>query len=77
MTVEAVVAYRLTDTTTGGGVYDATLAAPGTATLDDAIDNNPVWSCQRARRSANLRRLVEALYTPPTGRWRLPVAEAS
>jgi hypothetical protein len=66
MTVEAVVAYRLTDTATGRGVYDATLATPGTATLDDAIDNNTrlVLANERAVQ-ANLRRLVEALYTLP------------
>lgn len=63
MTVEAVVAYRLTDTVTGAVVYDASLATPGTATLDDAIDNNTrlVLANERAVQ-ANLRRLVEALY---------------
>lgn len=63
MTVEAVVAYRLTDTVTGAVVYDASLATPGTATLDDAIDNNArlVLANERAVQ-ANLRRLVEALY---------------
>lgn len=66
MTVEAVVAYRLTDTVTGAVVYDATLATPGTATLDDAIDNNTrlVLANERAVQ-ANLRRLVEALYALP------------
>jgi hypothetical protein len=66
MTVEAVVAYRLTDTGTGAVVYDASLAAPGTATLDDAVDNNTrlVLANERAVR-ANLRRLVEALYALP------------
>lgn len=66
MTVEAVVAYRLTDTVTGAVVYDASLATPGTATLDDAIDNNTrlVLANERAVQ-ANLRRLVEVLYALP------------
>ena len=66
MTVEAVVAYRLTDTATGAAVYDGTLSAPGTATLDDAIDNDTrlVFANERAVQ-ANLRRLVELLYTLP------------
>lgn len=66
MTVEAVVAYRLTDTVMGAVVYDASLAALGTATLDDAIDNNTrlVLANERAVQ-ANLRRLVEALYSLP------------
>lgn len=66
MTVEAVVAYRLTDTATGAVVYDATLATPGTATLDDAVDNNArlVLANERAVQ-ANLRRLVEVLYALP------------
>ncbi len=66
MTVEAVVAYRLTDTVTGAVVYDASLATPGTATLDDAIDNNTrlVLANERAVQ-VNLRRLVEVLYALP------------
>lgn len=66
MTVEAVVAYRLTDTVTGAVVYDASLATPGTATLDDAIDNDTrlVLANERAVQ-ANLRRLVEVLYALP------------
>lgn len=66
MTVEAVIAYRLTDTVTGAVVYDASLATPGTATLDDAIDNNTrlVLANERAVQ-ANLRRLVEVLYALP------------
>jgi hypothetical protein len=66
MTVEAVVAYRLTDTVTGAVIYDASLATPGTATLDDAIDNNTrlVLANERAVQ-ANLRRLVEVLYALP------------
>lgn len=66
MTVEAVVAYRLTDTVTGAVIYDASLATPGTASLDDAIDNNTrlVLANERAVQ-ANLRRLVEVLYALP------------
>ncbi len=66
MTVEAVVAYRLTDTVTGAVVYDASLATPGTATLDDAVDNDTrlVLANERAVQ-ANLRRLVEVLYALP------------
>jgi hypothetical protein len=66
MIVEAVVAYRLTDTVTGAVGYDASLATQGTATLDDAIDNNArlVLANERAVQ-ANLRRLVEALYALP------------
>lgn len=66
MTVEAVVAYRLTDAVTGTVVYETTLATPATATFDDALDNNArlVIANERAV-SANLRKLVEALYTLP------------
>ena len=66
MTVDAVVAYRLTDTVTGALLYDASLATPGTATLDDAIDNDTrlVLANERAVQ-ANLRRLVEVLYALP------------
>ncbi len=66
MTVEAVVAYRLTDAVTGAVVYETTLATPATATFDDALDNNArlVIANERAV-SANLRKLVEALYTLP------------
>jgi hypothetical protein len=58
--------YRLTDTVTGAVIYDATLAEPGTATLDDAVDNDTrlVLANERAVQ-ANLRRLVEALYALP------------
>lgn len=66
MTVEAVVAYRLTDTVTSTVAYETTLATPATATFDDALDNNArlVIANERAV-SANLRKLVETLYTLP------------
>ncbi len=66
MTVTAAIAWRLTDTTNGAVVYDRTLQGLGTATLDDAIDNNNRLRIadQRAVR-ANLQQLVQDLYGLP------------
>jgi hypothetical protein len=66
MTVTAAIAWRLTDTTNGAVVYDRTLQARGTATLDDAVDNNNRLRIadQRAIR-ANLQQLVQDLYALP------------
>ena len=67
MTVTATIAWRLTDTTNGAVVYDRTLQGLGTATLDDAVDNNNRLRIadQRAIR-ANLQQLVQDLYTLPS-----------
>ena len=63
MTVTATIAWRLTDTTNGAVVYDRAFRTLGTATLDDAIDNNNRLRIadQRAVR-ANLQQLVQDLY---------------
>jgi hypothetical protein len=67
MTVTAAIAWRLTDSTNGAVVYDRTLQGLGTATLDDAVDNNNRLRIadQRAIR-ANLQQLVQDLYALPT-----------
>jgi hypothetical protein len=67
MTVTATIAWRLTDTTNGAVVYDRTLRSVGTATLDDAIDNNNRLRIadQRAVR-ANLQQLVQDLSALPS-----------
>jgi hypothetical protein len=67
MTVTAAIAWRLTDVTSGAVVYDKTLQGLGTATLDDAVDNNNRLRIadQRAIR-ANLQQLVQDLYALPS-----------
>jgi hypothetical protein len=69
MTVTATIAWRLVDATSGAVVYDRTLRGLGTATLNDAVDNDPRLRLadQRAVR-ANLQQLVydlAALQAPP------------
>ena len=66
MTVTAAIAWHLTDVTSSAVVYDRTLQGLGTATLDDAIDNNNRLRIadQRAVR-ANLQQLVQDLYALP------------
>jgi len=66
MTVTAAIAWRLTDITNGAVVYDRTLQGLGTATLDDAVDNNNRLRIadQRAIR-ANLQQLVQDLSALP------------
>ena len=67
MTVTAAIAWRLTDATNGAVVYDGTLQGLGTATLDDAVDNNNRLRIadQRAIR-ANLQQLVQNLSALPS-----------
>ena len=66
MTVTAAIAWRLTDTTKGTVVYDRTLQGLGTATLDDAIDNNNRLRIADQRAiGANLQQLVQDLYALP------------
>ena len=67
MTVTAAIAWRLTDVTNGAVVYDRTLQGLGTATLDDAVDNNNRLRIadQRAIR-ANLQQLVQDLSALPS-----------
>jgi hypothetical protein len=67
MTVTAAIAWRLTDITSGAVVYDRTLQGLGTATLDDAIDNNNRLRIadQRAIR-ANLQQLMQDLSALPS-----------
>jgi hypothetical protein len=67
MTVTAAIAWRLTDITNGAAVYDRTLQGLGTATLDDAVDNNNRLRIadHRAVR-ANLQQLVQDLYALPS-----------
>jgi len=66
MTVTASIAWRLTETATGVVVYDRTLSALGTATLNDAVtnENRLRIADQRAVR-ANLQQLVLDLYALP------------
>ncbi|WP_421995465.1 hypothetical protein [Reyranella sp.] len=66
MTVTATIAWRLTDSTSGTVVYDRTLSGLGTATLEDAIDNDNRLRVadQRAVR-ANLQQLVLDLQALP------------
>jgi hypothetical protein len=66
MTVTATIAWRLTDTTNGVVVYDRVFRTLGTATLDDAVDNNNRLRIadQRAVR-ANLQLLVLDFYALP------------
>jgi hypothetical protein len=66
MTVTAAIAWRLTDVTGGAVVYGRTLQGLGTATLDDAVDNNNRLRIadQRAIR-ANLQQLVQDLSALP------------
>ena len=52
MTVTAAIAWRLTDITNGAVVYDRTLQGLGTATLDDAVDNNNRCASPISARSA-------------------------
>jgi hypothetical protein len=67
MTVTATIAWRLTDTTNGAVVYDRAFRTLGTATLDDAVDNNNRLRIadQRAVR-ANLQQLVQDLAALPS-----------
>lgn len=67
MTVTATIAWRLTDTTNGAVIYDRVFRTLGTATLDDAVDNNNRLRIadQRAVR-ANLQQLVRDLYALPS-----------
>ena len=66
MTVTAAIAWRLTDITNGAVLYDRTLQGLGTATLDDAVDNNNRLRIadHRAIR-ANLQQLVQDLSALP------------
>lgn len=66
MTVNATIAYKLTEVATGVVVYDNTITTPATATLDDAIDGQARLKIANERAiRANLRQLVEALYALP------------
>lgn len=67
MTVTATIAWRLTDTTNGAMVYDSTLRSLGTATLDDAVDNNNRLRIADQRAvCANLQQLAQDLYALPS-----------
>jgi hypothetical protein len=66
MTVEATIAYRLTDTTNGAVIYQNTVTTPATATMDDALDGLARLRIANERAvRANLRRLVEELSALP------------
>lgn len=66
MTVTATISWRLSEVATGTPVYEKTLTGLGTATLDEAIDNDNRLRIadQRAVR-ANLQQLVRDLYALP------------
>ncbi len=66
MTVTATIAYRLTDSQTGAVVYSQTITTIGSASLHDAITNeNRLRIADERAVQANLRRLVEDLYSLP------------
>ena len=66
MTVTATIAYRLTDSQTGAVVYNQTITTIGSASLHDAITNeNRLRIADERAVQANLRRLVEDLYSLP------------
>jgi hypothetical protein len=66
MTVEATIAYKLTDTTSGAIVYQNTITTPATATMDDALDGLARLRIANERAiRANLRRLIEELSALP------------
>ncbi len=68
MTVTATMAYRMINVATGAVVYERTLKGLGTATLNDAIDNNNRLRIadQRAIR-ANIEQMVLDLLALPGG----------
>lgn len=66
MTVEATIAYKLADSTSGAVVYQNTITTPATATMDDALDGLARMRIANERAiRANLRRLVEELSALP------------
>lgn len=66
MTVVATIAWRLTEATSGAVVYDRTLQGLGTATLNDAIDNdNRLRIADQRAVNANFQQLVEDLFALP------------
>jgi hypothetical protein len=66
MTVEATIAYKLTDSTSGAMVYQNTITTPATATMDDSLDGLARLRIANERAiRANLRRLVEELSALP------------
>jgi hypothetical protein len=66
MTVNATIAYKLTEVATGVVVYDKAITTPATATLDDAIDGQARLKIANERAiRANLRQLIEELYVLP------------
>lgn len=66
MTVTATIAYRLTDSRTGAVLYNQTISTIGSATLNDAITNeNRLRIADERAVQANLRQLVEDLYSLP------------
>lgn len=66
MTVTATVAYRLTDSRTAAVLYNQTITTIGSASLNDAVTNeNRLRIADERAVQANLRRLVEDLYSLP------------
>lgn len=69
MTVTATIAYRLTDSQTGAVLYNQTITTIGSASLHDAVTNeNRLRIADERAVTANLRRLVEDLYSLPEPR---------
>ena len=65
-TVTAIVAYRLTDVATGAVIYDKTLETQGVAQFTEiAVASERMRLANVRAVRANLRRLVEDLYTLP------------
>lgn len=66
MTVTATISYRLVEASSGQVVYERTLTTPGTASLDDAVDNDSRLRIADDRAIANnLEALVRDLYALP------------
>ncbi len=66
MTVTATIAYRLVEASSGKVVYDRTLTALGTATLEDAVENDNRLRIADDRAIANnFLALVRDLYALP------------
>ncbi|MFO1161781.1 MAG: hypothetical protein U1E60_23290 [Reyranellaceae bacterium] len=66
MTVTATIVYRLTDSLSGAVLYNQTVTTIGSASLADAITNeNRLRIADERAVRANLRRLIEDLYSLP------------
>lgn len=66
MTVSSTIGYKLTEVATGAVVYENTITASGSATMDDTMYGVARLKIANERAiRANLRQLIEALYALP------------